>query len=169
MLTLPADLAVENTDLIGAIDALVAEHGRDRSALIPVLQQLRVQRREITDVAMQVIADRLGITPVEVQGVVTFYAFLGTKAAGRHIIHLCRTLSCEMAGTRQVAERLSGELGVPFGGTTADGEFTIEWANCIGMCDQPPAMLLDRQALGHVTPDRVTEIIADLRGAAAQV
>jgi NADH-quinone oxidoreductase subunit E len=168
MLTLPADLAVENTDLIEAIDALVAEHGGDRSALIPVLQQLRVQRHEITDVAMQVIADRLGITPVEVQGVVTFYAFLGTKAVGRHIIHLCRTLSCEMAGTRQVAERLSGELGVPFGGTTVDGEFTVEWANCIGMCDQPPAMLLDRQALGHVTPDQVTEIIADLRGAAAQ-
>jgi len=73
-----------------------------------------------------------------------------------------------MAGTRHVAERLSVELGVPFGGTTADGEFTVEWANCIGMCDQPPAMLLDRKALGHVTPDQVTEIIADLRGAGAQ-
>ena len=166
MLTLPAELASAHADVIDAIDALVARHGATRGALIPVLQGLREQRREINDVAMQVVADRLGITPVDVQGVVTFYSFLHMEAAGRHIIHVCRTLSCEMAGMRRVAEQLQAEVGVPIGGTSADDLVTLEWANCIGMCDQPPALLVDRQALGRVTPAQVREIVARLRAGA---
>ncbi len=167
MLTLPTELAAANADLIAAIDALVERHGRTRSALIPVLQGLREQRHEINDVAMQVVADRLGITPVDVQGVVTFYAFLHMEAAGTHIVHVCRTLSCAMAGMRRVAEQLQAELGVPVGGTSADGLVTLEWVNCIGMCDRPPALLVDRQAFGRVTPADVREIVADLRARAA--
>jgi len=168
MLTLPAEVATENGEMIEAIDALVARHGRTRSALLPILQELRGQRRQISDVAMQVIADRLGIAPVEVQGVVSFYHFLGTAPTGVHLIHVCRTISCAMAGKDAIAARLQDELGVPFGGTTPDGLVTLEWANCIGMCDQPPALLLNRKALGNVTPDQVSEILAGLRARAAQ-
>lgn len=167
MLTLPSELATEHADLIEAIDALVTEHGATRSALIPVLQGLREQRHEINDVAMQVVADRLGITPVDVQGVVTFYSFLKMEAAGKHIVHVCRTLSCEMAGMRRVAEQLQAELGITVGGTSADDLVTLDWVNCIGMCDQPPALLIDRKALGRVTPAQVREIVAGLRAEAA--
>ncbi|WP_024286587.1 NAD(P)H-dependent oxidoreductase subunit E [Cellulomonas sp. KRMCY2] len=167
MLTLPVELAAEHADLIAAIDALVDAHGATRSALIPVLQGLREQRHEINDVAMQVVADRLGITPVDVQGVVTFYSFLKMEAAGKHIVHVCRTLSCEMAGMRRVAEQLQAELGVTVGGTSADNLVTLDWVNCIGMCDQPPALLIDRKALGRVTPAQVREIVAGLRAEAA--
>jgi NADH:ubiquinone oxidoreductase subunit E len=167
MLNLPVELATEHTDLIAAIDALVDAHGSTRSALLPVLQGLREQRHEINDVAMQVVADRLGITPVDVQGVVTFYSFLKMEAAGKHIVHVCRTLSCEMAGMRRVADQLQAELGVKVGGTSADDLVTLEWVNCIGMCDQPPAVLVDRKALGRVTPAQVREIIAGLRAGAA--
>lgn len=169
MLTLPSELATEHADLIEAIDALVAEHGATRSALIPVLQGLREQRHEINDVAMQVVADRLSITPVDVQGVVTFYAFLKMEAAGKHIVHVCRTLSCEMAGMRRVAEQLQAELGITVGGTSADDLVTLDWVNCIGMCDQPPALLIDRKALGRVTPAQVREIVAGLRAEAVEV
>lgn len=165
MLTLPADLASANADLVEAIDALVDQHGHTRSALIPVLQGLRDQRREIGDVAMQVVADRLGIPPVDVQGVVTFYAFLRTPAAGRHTVHVCRTLSCEMAGMRRVVDQLQAELGTTVGHTSDDRLVTLDWVNCIGMCDQAPALLVDRQALGRVTPAQVREILAGLRAA----
>lgn len=163
MLTMPADVAAENAELISLVDALVAKHGSDRSALIPILQDLRTDHHDIDDIAMQVVADRLGIPPVAVQGVVTFYAFLGVGRTGEHVIRLCRTLSCEMAGMRKIANRLEHHLGVPFGSTTPDGLFTLEWANCIGMCGQPPAMLVDREAVGSLTPDLVTEIIDRLR------
>lgn len=164
MLTLPAEVETENTELIALIDSLVAEHGNDRSALIPILQDLRARHHDISDIGMQVIADRLGITPVAVHGVVTFYAFLGIGVTGRHVLRLCRTLSCEMAGMRRIAEHLEGELGVSFGETTPDGEFTLEWANCIGLCDRPPAMLVDTDARVELTPERVDEILAGLRG-----
>ena len=163
MLTVPPEVAAENSELIEQIDALVAAHGSDRSALIPILQELRERYREISDVAMQVVADRLGVPPVAVQGVVTFYSFLGTAPAGRHVIRLCRTLSCELAGTRAVAEQLEREVGVPLGGTTDDGEITLEWANCIGMCDQAPAALVDAEAVGHLSPATVSEILGRLR------
>lgn len=167
MITLPAEVEAANADLIEAIDALVGRFGSDRSALIPILQELRQQRRQISDVAMQVVADRLGIAAVDVQGVVTFYHFLDTTPTGTHVFHVCRTISCAMAGMASVAARLEQELGVGFGETTPDGLFTLSWANCIGMCDAPPALLHNRQALARVTPDQVGELVRALRAEAS--
>jgi NADH:ubiquinone oxidoreductase subunit E len=117
---------------------------------------------------MQVVADRLGAAPSEIQGVVTFYSFLGEHTRGRHVIRLCRTLSCMMAGARDVAAALEAGLGIPFDGTTPDDMFTLEWANCIGMCCTPPALLADAKAVGGVTPATVGEVIAALRAADRQ-
>jgi NADH:ubiquinone oxidoreductase subunit E len=167
MTGIPAAVAAQNVDLIAAIDELVARYGNQRHALIPILQGLRQQRRQISDVAMQVVADRLGITPVDVQGVVTFYHFLGTEPTGLHTVHVCRTISCALAGMGAIAARLQNELGTEFGETTPDGVVTLAWVNCIGMCDQAPAILLDRQAIGRVTPDQAVEIVDGLRAEAA--
>lgn len=146
-------------------DELVALHGRERSALIPILQALQSEERTIPDFAMQTLADRLGIHPVEVYSVVTFYAFLNEKYHGRFLIRLCRTISCDMAGKDAVARQLRNDLGIDFGETTADGHFTLEWANCIGMCDQGPAMLVNEQVFTHVTPEKVHDILAACRKA----
>ncbi len=161
----PDTLAHEDAELAATIDALVTRHGAQRGALLPILQDLLAERGEISDLAIQVVADRLGAAPTEVQGVVTFYSFLGVGPRGRHVIRLCHTLSCVMAGTRDVAAALETELGIPIGGTTPDGMITLEWANCIGMCSTPPALLADAEALGGVTPARVGEVIAALRAA----
>jgi NADH:ubiquinone oxidoreductase subunit E len=165
MLDVPTQLAADEAGLVEDIDALIEKHGGERDSLIPVLQDLRAQRREISSLAMQVLADRLDIPPVEVHGVVSFYTFLQVGATGQHVIRLCRTLSCEMAGAGGIAEHLEKVLGVPFGSTTEDGKFTLEWANCIGMCDQAPAMLADERAVGSLTVERVTEIIDGLKAA----
>ncbi|MBN2176083.1 MAG: NAD(P)H-dependent oxidoreductase subunit E [Demequinaceae bacterium] len=163
MLTVPPQLAPEFETLSKEIDALLKTHGRGRDALIPVLQDLRERHNEISDLAMQIVGDRLRVPAVEVQGVATFYSFLGTDATGQHVIHLCRTLSCDMAGAKSIAKTLSKELGIKFGETTEDGQFTLKWSNCIGMCDQAPAALVNREAVGNLTPERVKEIIAGLR------
>jgi NADH:ubiquinone oxidoreductase subunit E len=163
MLAIPADVATANAALIEEIDALVAEHGGGRDALIPTLQALREKHHEIGDVAMQVVADRLDVPPVEVYGVVSFYHFLGTAPTGEHTITLCRTLSCMMAGAGDIAAALEKELGVKVGETTKDGAVTLRWANCIGQCDSAPAALVDHEALGSLSADRVKEIVAGLR------
>ena len=146
--------------LMADIDQMVESHGATRSALIPILQDVQQRYHAISDFAMQVIADRLGIHPVEVYSVVTFYAFLSERYQGRFVIRLCRTISCAMAGTAAVAQQLRNDLGVDFGQTTEDGRFTLEWANCIGMCDQGPAMLINDQVFTAVSPEAVHDILA---------
>lgn len=162
MLNLPPAVAERDAELVAAIDALVARHGHDRGALLPILQDLHADHGEVGDLAMQVVADRLGAAPSEVQGVVSFYAFLAGGARGRHVVRLCRTLSCAMAGTRAVGAALERELGIGFGDTTGDGAVTLEWTNCIGLCDTPPAVLVDAVATGGLTPERVVEVVAAL-------
>ncbi|NTU76388.1 MAG: NAD(P)H-dependent oxidoreductase subunit E [Alphaproteobacteria bacterium] len=141
------------------IDSLVQQYGKNRSALIPILQEIKKKHAVISDLAMQTVADRLVISPVEVYGVVSFYSFLKEKFHGRFIIRLCRTISCDMANKAAVARQLENDLGIKFGETTPDGKFTLEWANCIGMCDQGPAMLVNEHVFTRVTPERVQEIL----------
>jgi len=163
MLNVPVALATEQSALIEDIDALIEKHGGKRDALIPVLQDVRERHHDISDVAMQVIADRLSVPPVEVYGVATFYSFLQVGATGQHVIRVCRTLSCAFAGSTSIAQKLEAELGISMGETTADGQVTLEWANCIGMCDQAPALLVDKAAVGSLTAETVSQIIDGLR------
>jgi len=152
-------LTTQQDKLTGELKALVEQHGTRRNALIPILQNVQKRYHTISDFAMQTIADLLGIHPVEVYSVVTFYAFLNEKYHGKFIIRLCRTISCEMAGKAAVARQLENDLDIKFGETTSDGRFTLEWANCIGMCDQGPAMLVNDQVFTKVTPEKVHDIL----------
>jgi [NiFe] hydrogenase diaphorase moiety large subunit len=153
-------ITTQQDKLIGEIDKLVEAHGKDRTALIPILQDVQKRYHTISDIVMQTVADRLEIHPVEVYGVVTFYAFLNEKYHGRFVIRLCGTISCDMAGKNAVARQLRNDLGIDFGETTPDGRFTLEWANCIGMCDQGPAMLVNDQVFTRVTPEKVHDILS---------
>jgi [NiFe] hydrogenase diaphorase moiety large subunit len=145
------------------IQALVARYGRVRASLMPILQDVQQKYTHVSDFAMQVIADELGIHPAEVYGVVTFYAFLHHEAKGRFQIRLCQTISCDLAGKARLARQLENELGIRFGETTPDGRFSLEWASCLGMCDQGPALLVNDRVYTKVTPDQVHQIIEDCR------
>ena len=156
-------LLTEQERLRKRIEGWIEKHGRDQSALLPVLQKVQKTYCCVSEYAMQVIADLLRIHPVEVYGVVSFYSFLSEKRQGKFIIRLCRTITCDMAGKDGVARQLENDLGIHFGETTSDGMFTLEWANCLGMCDQGPAMLVNDDVHTQVTPDKVDDIIEDCR------
>ena len=156
-------LVSEREQLRGNIEIWVAQYGSNRSALIPVLEEVQRKYGHISEYVMQVVADILGIHPVEVCGVVSFYSFLGQKPKGRFIIRLCRTISCEMQGKDRVARQLENDLGIVFGETTPDGNFTLEWANCLGMCDQGPALLVNESIYTQVTPETVHDILEECR------
>jgi len=137
--------------------------GHDRSALLPILHKIQQKYYHISEYAMQVVADFLEIHPVEVYGVVSFYSFLNLHPRGRFVIRLCKTISCDIQGGKRVARQLENDLGIKFGETTPDGKFSLEWANCIGMCDQGPGMLVNDQVFTHVTPEKVHDIVEGLR------
>ncbi len=156
-------LVTEQDKMRDDIQKLSQEYGGDRSALMPILQQIQKQYGRIGDFAMQQAADVLGIHPVEVYGVVSFYSFLSEKNHGRFVIRLCRTISCDLLNKDNVASQLVSDLGVDFGETTPDHMFTLEWANCLGMCDQGPALLVNDQIFTQVTPQKVHDIIEGCR------
>jgi [NiFe] hydrogenase diaphorase moiety large subunit len=145
------------------IRGLVARFGRQRSSLIPVLQEIQKTHTTISDFAMQVVADELGIHPAEVYGVTSFYAFLRQESRGRFVFRLCQTISCDLAGKARVARQLENDLGIGFGDTTADGRFSLEWASCLGMCDQGPALLVNDRVYTKVTPEQVHAIIDECK------
>jgi NADH:ubiquinone oxidoreductase subunit E len=156
-------LMTERESMAAEIQALAGQLGRERSSLIPILLEVKRKYHRINSYAMQVIGDQLGIHPVEVHSVVSFYAFLGDGEQGRFVIRLCRTISCAMQGKDRVMRQLENDLGIRFGETTADGSFTLGWANCMGMCDQGPALLVNDRIFTRVTPEKVHEILGECR------
>jgi NADH:ubiquinone oxidoreductase subunit E len=156
-------LVTEREHLRSDVRAWTEQHGKDRSALLPILQSIQAKYHEISPYAMQEVADRLGLHPVEVYSVVTFFAFLHEKYRGRFVIRLCRTISCDMADKDRIARQLENDLGIAFGETTPDGKFSLEWASCIGMCDQGPALLVNDQVFTRVTTNSVHDIIEACR------
>ncbi len=156
-------LVTEQAKLHQMVTDLAEKHGRVRSSLIPILQEVQAKYSEVSEFAMQVIADELDIHPAEVNSVVSFYAFLDTVPKGKFVIRMCRTISCQMAGSENVAVQLENDLGIKFGETTSDGRFTLEWANCLGMCDQGPAMLVNDKVYTRLTAVKVHDILEECR------
>ena len=155
-------LVVEKNNLTEEIERYVEKHGKDRSSLLPVLQDIQRVHNYIPDFAQQEVARLLDIHPVEVYSVISFYSFLNSKPKGRNIVRLCQTITCDLAGKSAVADAIQRELGIKFGETTKDKRVTLEFANCLGMCDQGPAMIVNDKVYSHLTPEKAVEIINEI-------
>ena len=156
-------LVLEKNSLSEEIEQLVDLFGKDRSSLLPILQSIEKKHNYISDFAQQEVARMLDIHPVEVFSVITFYSFLTYKPKGRNIVRLCQTITCDMFGKKAVADAIQRELGIKFGETTKDKKVTLEYANCLGMCDQGPAMLVNDQVYSHLTPEKAVEILSEIK------
>ncbi len=143
---------------------LMRQYGEERSALLPILHAMQDKYGFLSGLILQETAHALGIHPAEVEGVASFYSFFETdKRLGKYVIRLCQTISCNLAGKAQVARQLENELGIRFGETTNDGMFTLKYTNCLGMCDQGPALLINDRLFAKVTPNLVHQILRDCR------
>lgn len=153
----------EYDDLQKEIDDLIETNGESRNSLIPILQEIKKRRTFVNSFAMQYVADRLNLSSAEVYGVVSFYSFLKEQNYSHFTISLCQTISCDMADKARIAKELESVLDIKFGETTSDGMFTLQWTNCIGMCDESPAMLINEQVFSKITPEKINEIIKGCR------
>jgi [NiFe] hydrogenase diaphorase moiety large subunit len=156
-------VASELEQLRKEVSEIAAVTNFSRASLIPILREVKQKYHGLDSEAMQLIADVLGIHPVEVDSVSTFYSFLHPEPQGQFVFRLCRTYSCDLAGKEEVARQLEKELGIAFGETSTDQAFTLDWANCMGMCDQGPAMLVNEEIYAQLTPDKVREIVQSYR------
>jgi NADH-quinone oxidoreductase subunit E len=113
--------------------------------------------------ALAEAAAMLGMTPLELDELATFYTFTFREPVGKYVIHVCDSVVCWMNGYETVRDYLCRRLGVGVGETTADGLFTLLPVCCIGYCDRSPAMLVNRRVHGNLTPEKIDEIIEKCR------
>jgi NADH-quinone oxidoreductase subunit E len=113
----------------------------------------------ISEDAIVALAESLGLTVSDVYGVTTFYSFLSTKPLGRNVIRICKSVPCRLKDAEMMIDWIGQELGIAPGQTTPDGRFTFELTNCIGACDQAPAMLINDEVYGELTREKISEIL----------
>ena len=139
----------------------IAEHPRELA--VDVMLVLQEEYGYLDDDAVEEAATLLGMSPLEVEELATFYTFIYRQPVGKFVIHLCDSLICWMDGYISMRDYLSGKLGVGMGETTADGLFTLLPVCCIGYCDRSPAMLINRKAYGPLTTEKIDFILEDLK------
>ncbi len=137
----------------------IEKHGVRRESLLPVLQYVVSKERWLKEDMMESVADIFGLSPAEVYGIATFYSFLDTEPRGKYVIRICRTISCDMAGKKEILGALQGELKIKPGETTPDGMFTLLETNCMGWCHKGPAMLVNDDVFTELTPESTVAVI----------
>ena len=146
------------------VQALVAQYPDSRSAVLPAL---RIAQEEhggwLPPEALREVADAVGVTPAYCQAVASFYDMLHLAPVGRHLVEVCTNLSCGLVGAQQVLEAFEEELGVPPGGTTEDGEFTLRTVECAGGCGWGTVVAIDHRYREPVKPGEVPGIVEELR------
>ena len=156
-------LVEEKNMLTDEIEKLVENYGSDRSSLLPVLQAIQKNHNCISSFAQQEVARLIDIHPVEVYSVISFYSFLHSEPKGRNIVRLCKTIACDLSGKEAVEEAVKKELGINFGETTKDNRITLEYTNCLGMCDQGPAMIVNDRVYTKLDPEKAVNILNEIR------
>ena len=141
------------------VKQLADKHGRDRENLLPILQGIVKEERHVSEEAMTEVARELDMSAALVYGTATFYSFLDTEPRGKYVIRLCRTITCDMKGKREILDTLKNLLKINIGETTKDNKFTLLETNCLGWCHKGPAMLINEKAYTELTDDKVSEII----------
>lgn len=144
-----------------AVEAIAARL-KDRSgALMLILHEVQDHCGYVPRESVSIIAHALNLSRAEVHGVVTFYHDFRHEPPGRNVIRLCRAESCQAMGAVALAEYVRGRLGIGFGETTSDGKFTLEPVYCLGNCGCSPAMMLNDELYGRVSPARFDELLAE--------
>lgn len=131
-------------------------------ALMPILRKIQDELGWVPRDSVPVIAEILNLTRAEVHGVLTFYHDFRHEPPGRNIIRVCRAESCQAMGGAALAEHVKLRLHCDFGTTTTDGAFTLEPVYCLGNCACSPAVVINGELLGRVTPERFDAVVAAL-------
>ncbi|MBP6874441.1 MAG: NADH-quinone oxidoreductase subunit NuoE [Candidatus Eisenbacteria bacterium] len=143
-----------------AIARVRAESHDARAACIDALRAVQDRRGHVDDRALQAVADELGLSAHELEGVATFYNLIFRKPVGRHVILICDSISCWITGYESVRSALEKRLGIALGETTADGRFTLLTVPCLGACDRAPVMMIDDDLHGALSEEALGEILA---------
>ncbi len=141
---------------------IIGRYPRPRSATIPLLHLAQQQDGYVTNDAMAHIGELVGATSAEVYGTASFYEMFKFEPVGKYLVNICGTMSCALLGADELIHHAEHRLGVKLGGTTPDGKFTLERAECQAACTEAPCLQVNYRYRYRVTPDEFDALIDDL-------
>lgn len=148
---------------------LIVDTYRDTpGGLLPALHALMAEFGHVAPEAIPLLAEAMALSRADVLGVISFYHDFRTSPPGRHVIKLCRAEACQSMGAASLEDHARHHLSVGWGETTRDGAFTLQPVFCLGNCALSPALMIDGDLYGRVSPERFTAILAASRLAPAQ-
>jgi NADH-quinone oxidoreductase subunit E len=141
----------------------VASAFTPREAAVDVMKELQAHYGWLTDEAVGEAAELLGLSPLQVEELATFYEMIYRRPVGKRVIHVCDSISCWSVGSEAIMAHLQKRLGVGPGETTADGLFTLIPCCCLGNCGEGPTMAVGDTLYGRLTPEKVDEVLEKVR------
>jgi NADH-quinone oxidoreductase subunit E len=142
---------------------IVDQNGRNPARLIPILQAVQAEYRYLPEEILTFVATSLGISPARVFGVATFYSLFTLKPKGKYVVRVCNGTACHVKRSPDLYDAIVRKLRLGNGkDTTSDMLFTVETVNCLGGCGISPAMVVNEEVFGQLTPERATAIIDDI-------
>ncbi len=145
------------------IESLKKVYETDQSALLPALHVAQADQGWLSEDTQREVAKILGLTPQAVRQVVTFYTMFHQKPVGRHMIQVCRNLSCSLLGGQRLQKQIQDKLGLEDGETTQDGRFTYVSVECLGSCGTAPVLMVNDRYYENVTPKLVERLLEELK------
>lgn len=141
------------------IDEEIAKFPSKKNACLDALMVVQKHRGFVSDEALADVAVYLEMSTTELDGIATFYNLIFRKPVGRYVIRLCDSVSCYIMGYEQIRKSIKDSLGIDWGQTSADEQFTLLPAQCLGTCDKAPAMMINEELYQDLTPEKITTII----------
>ena len=157
-MTFSAELEAKFEKLVGSYPA-----GRQRAALVPMLLYAQDEVGSMTPELIEEVSKRLGITPLEVEEVISYYTMLRRRPAGKHHIQICTNISCMLLGAEELWEHACRKLGIGNKEATADRQFSLEEVECLGACSWGPALQVNYDYHHNMTPEKLDQLIDSLR------
>lgn len=141
------------------IDTLIGQYETRAAASVEAMRIVQEGRGWVSDEALADVAAYLDVSASYLESLATFYSMIFRRPVGRHVIMVCNSACCWMEGSEQLVRELGERLDVDLGETTSDGRFTLLPVVCLGACDQAPALMIDWNLHGRVTPDGLASIL----------
>jgi len=157
-------MGVFTEEMLKEAENIIAQYPQRKAAIMPLLWLVQEKLGYIPKEAINEVAELTGTTPVHVEAIVKFYEMFHEHPVGKYQLMLCTNVSCLLRGADKTLQKLKEVLGIEVGETTPDGLFTLEEVECLAACDKAPVLLVNAVELfENVTPDKVEQIIAELR------
>lgn len=141
------------------VKSFISKYNKEKRALISILQDIQAEYNYLPQEALRLVSESLGIPLIDIVGVATFYRAFSLEPRGKHLVTVCMGTACHVRGGLNILEEFERRLNIEAGGTTEDGEFTLETVACLGCCAIGPVVVVDSDYYAQTTIRKVNSIL----------